>query len=417
MNDRLITAFGLIVALYLAFVLMMPQSQEATLSVPTSEDTGDDGYAALFSWLSASGITTRSWRQPWTDLADATLPAADGNVMLTTVTHWREPPPEAIDALRDWLEAGNTLVIAAALNDTPAWSTTRAGDPVEAIRNITDVTLEAVTDDDGDAVVEAGARKGVMIDVDPLADHPLMTGISSLRHVTVESTQFWRPVLPEPPIPLLKAAIDHNTGAAVIWERTIGAGSVIVVASATLLSNRMLGLEGNAKLVENLLEYRLGTDGTWLFDDRYQGLIEDYDADILFDDSRFWDSVLFLLAGWFIYMLGGSDRLLPPRERTDPPRQIDFVRAMGGLMARKLRPADAADQLLDQWSQELGIPGTDPAAAPEHTRLWSRLAATPTLPRSQLESLQQAYTQLRTGKEKSLVRFFNLLHEARKSTG
>lgn len=417
MNDRLITALGLIVALYLAFVLMMPQSREATLSVPTSEDTGDDGYAALFRWLSASGITTRSWRRSWSDLADATLPAPDGNILLTTVTHLRGPQPEAIDALRGWLDAGNTLVIAAALNDTPAWSVSRSGDPVEAIRSITDVTLEAVTDDDGHAVAEAGGGKGVLIDVDPLAGHPLMTGISGLRHVTVASTQFWRPVPGEPAIPLLKAAIDHDTGVPVIWERPIGEGSVIVIASATLLSNRMLGLAGNARLVENLLEYRLGTDGTWLFDDRCQGLIDDYDADVLFDDSRFWQSVLFLLAGWFIYMLGGSGRLLPPRDRSDPPRQIDFVRAMGGLMARKLRPADAADQLLDQWSQELGISGTATAADPGHTRLWSRLAATPTLTQDRLGSLQQSYTQLRTGKEKSLVRFFNLLHEARKSTG
>ncbi len=413
MNDRLIAAFRLLLALYLAFTLMMPPSEGAKLSVPITADTGDDGYAAVFRWLDTSGVKTRSFRLPWTHLENQDALSASGNILLTTAPHLREPSPEAIDAMRDWLDTGNTLVIAATLNDTPAWSMVRPGNPILTVTSMTTITLEAVTDDEGEAVVEDGEESGVLIDIDPVHDHPLMDGVSRLQHVTVEATQFWKPVAGEPAIPLMKAAVDHDTGAPVIWERRFGDGSVIVIGSGTLFSNRMLGIADNAKLIENLIAYRLGPEGTWLFDDRYQGLIEDYDPDALFDDSRFWYSVLFLLIGWFIYMLGGTDRLAPPRDRPEPPRQIDFVRAIGGLMARKLKPGEAAAQLLEQWALELGLSGRDP----EHNDLWARLQASPTLTAERLESLRSEYIRMRNGTEKSLVHFFNLLLTARKPTG
>lgn len=413
MNDRLITAAGLIIALWLAFSLMMPGENREALSVPTTEDKGADGYAALFRWLNASGVPVTSWRRTWVDLADSADLAPSGNILFTTVGHLRNPDEEAIDAIRDWVDAGNTLLIAATLNDTPPWLATRSNSPVSAIESIAGITVESMTDEDGEAIEVDANPRGEPLNIAPVADHPLMTGIVSLQHVTVESTEFWRPVTQDTDLVLMKAAIDQRTGAAVIWERLMGSGSIIVIGSGTLLSNRMLGVSDNAKVVTNLIAYRLSSDGTWIFDDRHQGLVSTYDAESFLTDSRFGYTLLFIFAGWFTYMLGSTNRLMPPRERPVAPHQIDFVRATGGLMARKLKPADVADQLLEQWAKELNLAGEDPS----HAQLWTRLKATPTLDASHLDALQLAHNRIRKGKEKSLVRFFNLLYHARKSTG
>jgi hypothetical protein len=418
LNDRLITVAGLILAFWLAFTLMMPGQRRETVSVPTTEDRGEDGYAALYRWLDASGIPAISWRRTWTDLANSDDIAPAGNILFTTLAHLRAPDAEAIDAIRDWVDTGNTLIVAATLNDTPTWSLARSSDPLPGIESTSGVSVATVADEDGKAFEDDGDPQGALLIIDPVAGHPLMRGIASLQHVTVAPTQFWSPVTEDTDFVLMRAATDRRTGATAIWERLLGNGSIIVIGSSTLLSNRMLGVGDNSKLVSNLLAYRLGQDGSWLFDDRHQGLVDAYDAESFLTDSRFGYSLLFLLAGWFIYMLGSTNRLVPPREQPAVPHQIDFVRATGGLMARKLKAADVADQLLAQWAHELranepGVPARDPA----HARLWTRLKATPTLETSRLEALQLAYDRIRTGKEKSLVRFYNLLHHARKSTG
>ena len=412
MNDRLVTALGLIAALYVAWALMAPAPAAEQVSQPTTEDTGVDGYAALHRWLTASGIRNRSWRLAWSELAGDVSLTGSGNLLFTVVAHARAPRPEAVDALRDWVEAGNTLVIASTLNDTPAWSLSRPDDLTAVVSRLAGIEVEAVLDDEGEPVVLDGEDDGLRMAITPVTEHPLMAGITRLWHVTVAATQIWKPATGEPAQPLMKAAVDARTGAAVIWETRHGAGSIIVIGSGTLLANRMLGEGDNARLVANLIGHRLGDGGTWLFDDRHQGLADDYDPGLLFSDARFWYSVLFLVAGWFIYMLGGTDRLIRIRERTPPPSQIGYVRAVGGLMARKLRPIDAADQLLDQWARELGI-GDDP----EHRQLWTRLAQSPTLAPPLRDRLQQAHARIRAGRDKSLTRFFNTLHQARKSTG
>lgn len=414
MNDRLITAAGLIAALYVAWALIVPSPQEAPPSIPTSEDRGPDGYAALHRWLTASGIQTQSWRTTWSDLVVAPDNQGSGHILFTTLTHQRNPTDADIDALHAWLDAGNTLVMAATLNDTPPWSLQRGGDLTTDIRRIVDVDVEAVLDTEGETViVEGAAGKGRIIDVAPVPAHPLMDGIDSLAHVTDHETQIWRPATTYPSQPLLKAAVDKATGAPMIWERSLGNGSIIVISSGTLITNRMLGEKDNRLLITNLLKHRLGTGGRWLFDDHHQGLSNTWDPGAFFSDPRFGYSMLFLLAGWFIYMLGSTNRLSPVHEHPQPPRQIDYIRAVGGLMARKLSPADTVDQLLRRFARELGVN----EASSDHHALWTRLAALPTLRRDQLVALQDATRAAQSGKASSLVAFFNTLQKTRKSTG
>src|SRR6202012_5908404 len=45
-----------------------------------------------------------------------------GNVMLTTLPHKLPVRPNEAPQLDAWIERGNTLVVAAALDDTPQWA-------------------------------------------------------------------------------------------------------------------------------------------------------------------------------------------------------------------------------------------------------------------------------------------------------
>ena len=47
--------------------------------------------------------------------------AASGNILLTTMPHSFGLRQNEIAALRGWIRRGNTLLVAAALNDSPEW--------------------------------------------------------------------------------------------------------------------------------------------------------------------------------------------------------------------------------------------------------------------------------------------------------
>ena len=76
----------------------------------------------------------------------------------------------------------------------------------------------------------------------------------------------------------------------------------------------------------------------------HQGLSSLYDASALLRDARLRYTIWFVLAGWLVYVLGGSNRLAPPRSPRSVPKQGDFVGAAGGFMARRL-DRGAAGQL------------------------------------------------------------------------
>jgi hypothetical protein len=153
----------------------------------------------------------------------------------------------------------------------------------------------------------------------------------------------------------------------------------------------------------------LGPDGWVIFDDMHQGLTEVYDPSAFFGDARLRATLWFIVGFWLIYVAGHSNRIAPLVRRLERPRAVDFVRAVGGLFARRLSGREVALGLLRHFFAELrgaraGADGID----------WELLARYPRVPRSRIDELRGLHSGLAQGRAPDLVRLNNLINNIRK---
>ncbi|TLY55309.1 MAG: DUF4350 domain-containing protein, partial [Gammaproteobacteria bacterium] len=124
MRERLITLGCALGALLLFGALLVRGAglDSRRVALPTTIERHGNGLAGAMSWLEAEGIRTLSLRERFDTLAKRRdLPAA-GNLLIVTVpvaTPFRVQEARAVD---HWIRAGNTLLVLAALSDTPAWA-------------------------------------------------------------------------------------------------------------------------------------------------------------------------------------------------------------------------------------------------------------------------------------------------------
>ncbi|MEZ5595937.1 MAG: DUF4350 domain-containing protein [Pseudomonadales bacterium] len=412
MSERLHTAALLLLTLLALLALFVRPSAKEDYSRPTSHDTGPDGMAALSGWLREAGIAAVSWQERFPVLADRSDIPRSGNVLYVVLPSRLGWSSEEVSRLYQWLASGNTLVLAAALNETPRWSQ-QPGHRVDTISQ----DIERLT---GASVYAVPARKAgeepphVDGQAEPLTLFPfenagLMEGVSALHHYTDLQTRFWMPDEGEDNQVTVFMAREEQSLTPAIWELTAGSGRIIVLTSTTLLANRGIGQADNRQLARNLVRFHLQPGAVWLFDDMHQGLSALYDPEAFFKDPRLWYSVAFLLIAWFVYMLGTNGRLAPPRDEPLVFSQADHVRAMSGFMARKLAPLETGRLLLEQWARESG-------SAP-HQGVRELVLRLRTLPPSLQKRLLDAEASLASGRAVNLNRLNNDLHEARKRTG
>ena len=411
---------GLLAAMYITWLLLFQQSAPPPPSRPTTLDLKDFGVAALHRWLDAAEVPTKSWQQSWFDLDDGTLPP-DGNLLLTTLPHDVHAANGEVDALLEWVRQGNTLIINAALNDTPSWILSHNNEMLEEFETLTGVPVSEVEQEEHAGNTPETLASGATLVLDPVAGHPLMTGVDELVFFTDTSTEFWLPDLSDKTPLLLQAATERSTRAPGIWEITRGKGHIIVLASSSLFSNQALQNEGNAQLVRNLVGLRLQgqgqgrgqeqeqEQGVWLFDDYRLGIGAYVDPSRFYRDERLWHSIGFLLAGWLIYLLTTDGRLTKPRPADSRPRLGDHIRAMGGLLARKLDKVTFGRQMLAAWEKEQRAANSD-AIDP-----WSRLESHPTFDQGLLAALKRDASVLAAGKPVALRELHNNLRKARQS--
>lgn len=409
MSERLQNIAGLLAAAYITWLLLFQQAAPPPPSRPTTLDLKAFGVAGLHRWLDAGQVPVQSWQQPWFDLADSTLPP-EGNLLLTTLPHDVHAADGEVDALLEWVRQGNTLIISAALNDTPAWIMTYGNEMLDEIETLTGIPVTEVEQEAHAGNTAAVQLSGATLYLDPVAGHPLMTGVNELVFFTDTRTEFWLPTLSEETPLLMQAATERSTRAPGIWEITKGKGHIIVLASSSLLSNKALQTEGNAQLIRNLVGLRLQEKGVWLFDDYRLGIGAFDDPSRFYRDERLWHSIGFLVAGWLIYLLTTGGRLTPPRPTDPRPRLGDHIRAMGGLLARKLDKVAAGRQMLATWTME------QRTADHDTTDPWSRLDAQPSFDKDLLAALKRDASLLAAGKPVPLRELHNRLRKARQST-
>ena len=409
MSERLQNIAGLLAAVYITWLLLFQQSDPPPPSRPTTLDLQDFGVAALHRWLDAGQVPVRSWQLPWFDLADSTL-ASEGNLLLTTLPHDVHAAAGEVDALLEWVRQGNTLIINAALNDTPSWIMAYGSEMLDEIETLTGVPVTEVEQEEHAGNSPAVRLSGTTLYLDPVLGHPLMTGVNELVFFTDTSTEFWSPTLSEETPLLMQAATERSTNVPGIWEIPRGKGHIIVMASSSLFSNKALQNDGNAQLIRNLVDLRLQGSGEWLFDDYRLGIGAFDDPSRFYSDERLWHSIGFLVAGWLIYLLTTGGRLTKPRPADSRPKLGDHIRAMGGLLARKLDKVTVGRQMLATWTKEQHAADNDP------TDPWSRLDAQPTFDKDLLAALKRDASLLKAGKSVPLQELHNRLRKARQST-
>lgn len=415
MKDRLVTAAGALLALVAVYALFFQKSPQAPVGRPTSAEAGRNGYLAIDRWLTGAGVDVRSQQVRYDALLEDTSLAARGNVLISTLPEAIPARVDEIRALSAWVQDGNTLLVMAALDDTPEWAA--GGDGQRFMRNLTLMTGLAfvpVSSEAGSGSAPAPIEADSVLELAPVEAHPLMDSVATLRGYSDGPSAVWNAAPANGSSLLLRVAVQAASGIDAAWEVAAGSGRVIIVASGSLLTNHRVEIGAARIFLANVLRYHLAPGGAVIFDDMHQGLSALYDPAAFFGDARLHTTGWFLLAGWLIYLLGSSNRWAPPRPAGGDPQQSDFVDAVGGFMARRLDRCATGKLLFAEWFDELRKRrGLEQNGEP----LWAELDAAPMLGAHTREALERSYESLINGRPVDLVWLHNVFREARKAIG
>lgn len=419
MNDRLVVLIGGLLAMVLVYVLLVPKPPPVRpVSRPTTTDTGADGYFALEQWFSRSGIATHSLRHRYDALNDDTaITAPRGNILLVAMPQYERPRFDEIDTLIDWVYEGNTLLILAAIHDSPAWI--YRGDFDFFFEDLESITLaefsvDSESDASGFAAKVTNALTGpneTVLTASPLFPHPLLAGVEQLHAESDLDVAAWE-ISMQTDAPLFALATDDRMGLGTLWEQRLGEGRIILSAYGSLLSNRAVGQADNRLFVRNLVRYHLGADGLVIFDDMHQGLSSLYDPEAFFSDPRLHNTLYFIVGFWLLYLVGATNRLGEPRLGRREIGEADFIRTTGQFIARRVKPREVGERmfriLFDDLRQQRKLPVSGEPA-------WDLMRRSPLLGNKVIDTLQFQYRRLQSGHKVDLRRLQNRINQVRKA--
>ena len=407
MKERLITFVCALGALALFFTMFLHRDPRGLggfeVPRPTTEERGGNGYQAAMRWLDHEHIRAISLRERYDRLPKRNL-AATGNVLIVTLPATAVFKTDEFRPLDHWVRAGNTLVVLAALSDTPDWAFSFGGMTSGDLNLLTGLEFESSKIRDlrvrkgaegKDAIVRlplhysAGKRETLI----PNREHAYFNGVNQVVALTDYESQPWTVKVPYEGF-VLALAHQRETGEGVFWTRPLGSGRIVVSGLGSIFTNRALGLADNARLLSNLVSTNLGADGAVLFDDVHQGLGANYDPVKFYRDPRLHLTIAIVAALWLSWVLGAT-RLRFPTARNPVPREAELVRATGGFLARVLTPAAAARRMFDHFLKR---------------RSWEVLERQPRIAAADLSQLKSWYTQLDTARV-PLVCLHNLMRK------
>jgi hypothetical protein len=425
MRERLVT-LACALGAFVVFATMFLNGERFVgrpAALPTSVERGGNGLSGALAWLREEGIAAVSLRERFDTLAQRRdLPRA-GNLLTVSLPVTTPFSAAELRALDNWVRAGNTLLVLAAISDKPDWA--RGGVFWTDLQDLTGLRYEPVRMRTAPGAATPPKREDLVAMMSaasrPLANPERTTLIPNRPHAWLEGVaqatawsdypwrmfpwQAWTVKVPRDGF-VLTLARERETGEGVLWTRPNGAGTVIVSGFATLFSNRALGLPDNARLLANIVAASLGARGAVLFDDEHQGLGVAYDPAQFYRDPRLYETLGVLLVMWLVWVLGGT-RLRLPARRASAPREAQLVRATGAFLARVLRPAAAARRMFAHLERRLAAArhGTGaPAGA-----LLQLLEQQPRIARAELEQLREWYARAYAGERVPLKRLHNLI--------
>jgi hypothetical protein len=398
-------ALGLAAAallMFYALVLPKPMPADAGISLPRTTEDGPDGLAAAWRWLAASGIPVVSLRERYDHLKST---PSGGDVLITTVPGRLSIRADEQAALEDWVEQGNTLVVLAALDDTPAWAA-RSAQGLASLQRLLQIRFDAR---DSKAPSLAAALGKTEVRLTPVGGHPLLSGVRAIQVVSDLPAAHWRGQ-PQNSA-LLALARREDDGKAALWLEPRGAGQIVVSALAAPFSNAQITRADNARLLANLIAWSRRSTGRVLFDDAHQGLVSFYDPHAFFADARLHRSMGWILLLWMVWVLGA----LPLRVAQPlwaPLDETALIDASGRFFGRHVGPAAAARALLEHFFNELH---RRLRQAEDGTPAWEWLALQPRVSAEQLTGLQRCWQCALAEQKVDLTRLQNLLAQVRGS--
>lgn len=423
MKERLIT-LGLAIgafALCLALFLPKPSDDSQVPARPLSTEVGPSGYQAAWRWLTAQHVPLTAAHERYESLnrADGSH-SPSGNLLLTTLPHKLPVRADEAAQLDAWIEKGNTLLIAAALDDTPLWAFD-GGRLVKDVGRLARLKFEVIdpkkADPKKNGVVSDDAAKGSApgftlnalveprtIVIESRGAHPLMEGVHSVRVISDLPASRWR-AAPMDQAAVLQVAKIRGENNAAIWVRSQGRGQVIVIAVAGLFSNRDIGSGDNARLLSNTIAWALRPGGTVIFDDAHQGAVSYYDAKAFFADPRLHRTLWWLVFLWFVFVLG-VQRLRSQFNDAHSPDVTAIVGTTGQFFASTLSPIAVASRLLANFFNTIRrrLGWREDGSPP-----WEWLALQAAVLNSELAELRHFHDQVQFGRRVNLLRLQNLL--------
>jgi hypothetical protein len=412
-RERFITFICALGALALFFTMFMHQDSHglggSEVPRPTTEERGGNGYHAAMQWLDQEHIRTISLRDRYDKLPQKKNLVATGNVLIVTLPATAVFKTEEFRPLDHWVRAGNTLLVLAALSDTPDWAFSFGGMTSGDLNLLTGLEFESAKNRDSrlrkapeSAPAEHGSKESIVRlpfhfseprreTLVPNRDHAYFNGVHQVIALSDYESQPWTVRVPYEGF-VLALGHQRETGEGAFWTRPLGHGRIVVSGLGTLFTNRALGLGDNARLLSNIIATDLGPGGAVLFDDVHQGLGANYDPAKFYRDPRLHMTIVIVACLWLSWVLGAT-RLRIPTSRAPVPREAELVRATGGFLARVLTPAAAARRMFDHFLKR---------------RSWELLERQPRIAAADLTQLRFWYSQLGTARV-PLIRLHNLM--------
>lgn len=399
---ELLTSFALAcAALALFWTLLFPKPTPTDDAVPrpVSTEGAPPGHAGLARWLAHEGVPLRTLRRriDATLLGQATSATRTGNLLVVTLPEQTAMAGAELDAIASWVGQGNTLLLVAALDDTPRWAATAPGDLTSRLQRLSGLRFrESMTA----PTVPAAPLLA------PAARHPLTRGVEGLATAADLPASRWTaaPLDGGPVLVLFRRA---DTGAPAVWLRPLGQGAILVSAWASPFANAVLGREQNARFLAQVVGWSLRPGGTVLLDDVHQGVSDLYDPRRFYADPRLHHTLGVIVLLWFAWVLGWRPLRAAPAPAAGPD-ETALLRVSGGFLAQVLRPADAARELLAQYSNAL----RRRLALPENGEPpWDWLASRARVEPWRIDALRDVQARIAAGRRVDLRRLQNSLVE------
>jgi hypothetical protein len=411
-KERLTTLALALCALALFYLLFLPkpQSTDNAAALPLSTEVGPNGYQAAWRWLTGARIPVVALRERYDRLnRDNALAPSTGNVLLTTMPHKLGVRSSEAVQLDAWVERGNTLVVMAALDDTPLWTVGNSS-LVDAAGRLTRLKFEVIDKDPAHrpplrSVLNEFLQSRHIV-IEPRGAHPLLDGVHAVQAVSELPASRWR-ATPMDGAAVLQIGQISGNGDPAIWLRRQGKGQVITFAVASIFSNRLIGEGDNGRLLSNLLGWSLSQGGSVIFDDAHQGVVSYYDAKAFFADPRLHRTLGWIVFLWFVFVLG----MQPLRARIRDWNPIDvtsFIAMSGEFFASTLAPTAAGARLFENFFNSIR---RRLCLSQDGHPVWEWLSAQAQVSAAELSELRRLHGRVRAGRRVDLVRLQSLLSQ------